>query len=324
MGARVSARPPEEGQEENLKQNMEKSSEAVIPEGTFWGFDVPFDELGLEDAVGHGTYGKVYKANYKGYKIAVKKLFLSTEPEERAEILEDFAKEVKILSMLKHKNIVQFLGATRKDPNYCLITELCEGSVGSLLSTVKKGTITLSWEMCLKIASDCAEAMVYLHGLNPKILHRDLKAENLLIDSQFNCKLTDFGLSRGYEAKSVMTVCGTPCWVAPEIFRGEAYTESVDVYAFAIVLWELFCFEKPYSDQDGVELPFLVAKENLRPPLLKHCPDFINDLMVKAWDNDMNARPPFTQILESLSEFMIRCEPFKSQPIDPSLKSPPG
>lgn len=249
---------------------------------------------------------------------------MSTEPEEQAEILEDFTKEVAILSKLKHPCIVQFLGAVRTDPNFCLLFELCEGSVGSLLSTVKRHEINITWGMCLKIAHDCADAMDYLHTLSPKILHRDLKAENLLLDKQFNCKLTDFGLSRGYEAKSVMTVCGTPCWVAPEIFKGEAYTEAVDVYSYAVVLWELFCFEKPYAEQDAVELPFLVAKEGLRPPLLTHCPKRLNDLMVQSWDSDMNARPSFKLIKEALHTMQQEWQQFIEHSVDPSSPQPPA
>lgn len=259
----------------------------------------------MSDAIGHGTYGKVFKGEVSGYKVAIKKLFMSSDPEERSEILEDFSKELSILSKLRHRCIVQFLGAVQTDPNFCLIFELCEGSVGSLLSTAKQRQVNITFGMCLKIAGDCSEAMDYLHNLTPKILHRDLKAENLLLDKNFNCKLTDFGLSRGYEAKSVMTICGTPCWVAPEIFRGEAYTEAVDVYSFAVVLWELFCFDKPYAEQDAVELPFLVAKENLRPPLLSHCPEDLNNLMQLCWAADMNQRPSFKVILEKLKQMEI-------------------
>jgi len=176
--------------------------------------------------------------------------------------------------------------------------------------------------MCLKIAHDSARACEYLHNLSPKILHRDLKAENLLLDSSFNCKLTDFGLSRGYETKSVMTVCGTPCWVAPEIFKGEPYTEAVDVYSFGVVLWELFCFEKPYQDQDCVELPYLVAKKGLRPGRLKHCPDSINNLMEDCWHGEMNHRPAFTEIKTRIEQVMAECEPFISNGID-TEKGPP-
>lgn len=286
-----------------------------IGQDEFYGLDIAYGDLQMHETIGRGTYGQVYKAHFRGRHIAVKKIFLSQEPDERAEILEDFNKEIKILSLLKHECIIKFLGACRTE-QYCLLFELCEGSVGSLLSMVRKHKINVTWRMCLKIALDAARACEYLHGLTPKILHRDLKAENLLLDDKFKCKLTDFGLSRGYETKQVMTVCGTPCWVAPEIFRGEPYTETVDVYSYGIVLWELFCFEKPYQDQDCVELPYLVAKKNLRPELLKHCPGKLNDLMKECWHPDMNQRPSMSEIVQRLNGFMVEFEPIIAHAVD--------
>mmetsp|Transcript_495 Transcript_495/g.823 ORF Transcript_495/g.823 Transcript_495/m.823 type:complete len:344 (+) Transcript_495:243-1274(+) len=305
----------------NHAEGVQKSSSQSIDAETFFGLDVDYDDIQIHETIGQGTYGKVYKAHYNNRHIAVKKIFLSVVPDERAEILEDFAKEIKILSILKHECIIQFLGACRADPNYCLLFELCEGSVGSLLNMVRKHRVNVTWRMCLKIALDCARAVAYLHALTPKIIHRDLKAENLLLDDKFNCKLTDFGLSRGYETKAVMTVCGTPCWVAPEIFRGEPYTETVDVYSYGVVLWELFCFEKPYQDQDCVELPYLVAKKGLRPEYLKHCPEILNQLMNDCWKEDSGARPAFSEIITRIEVCMKEFEPFISQAIDKTKRA---
>jgi serine/threonine protein kinase len=189
----------------NTNGNNPETPKEETAEAQFYGLDVPYGDIEMGDSIGQGTYGKVYKANYKGQSIAVKKLFLSVVPHERAENMEDFAKEVKILSVLKHPAIIHFMGACRRDPNYCLLFELCGGSVGNLLTTVRKRKVQVTWRMCIRIALDCARAVNYLHTLKPKILHRDLKAENLLLDEKFNCKLTDFGLSRGYETKAVMT-----------------------------------------------------------------------------------------------------------------------
>lgn len=119
-----------------------------------------------------------------------------------------------------------------------------------------------------------------------------------------------------------MTVCGTPCWVAPEIFRGEPYTEAVDIYSYGVVLWELFCFEKPYKDLDCVELPYLVAKKGLRPFTLTHCPQSLNDLMAACWHGDMNERPPFSEIITRIEALMTEFEPFISQAVDKTKKPP--
>ena len=204
-----------------------------------------------------------------------------------------------------------------------LLFELMQGSVGSLLELVHKNKVNVTWRMCMKIARDSARAVAYLHNLTPKILHRDLKSENLLLDNSFNCKLTDFGLSRAYEPHTVMTVCGTPCWVAPEIFRGEPYSEEVDVYSFGVVLWELFAFKKPYQNVDAVELPYLVAKQNLRPDAPIYCPPSLNKLMADCWDPTAANRPNFSQVVLRIDIIMNELEALASGHANANLLADP-
>jgi serine/threonine protein kinase len=233
---------------------------------------------------------------------------MSDIPLERAEILEDFAKEVKILSLLSHPRIIRFLGAIQRSPNYCLLTELLSGSVSSLLKLVDRKKARVTWNIVLTIAKDAADACNYLHTLEPQILHRDLKAENLLIDEHFRCKLSDFGLSRAFDTGGTMTVCGTPSWVAPEIFRGERYTEKIDIYSYSIVMWELFCFKKPHQDQDTIELPYLVGKKGLRPPVPIHFPPKLKSLIQECWRENPDQRPSFEEILKQLNEVEQECK----------------
>jgi len=309
-----------ERRNDDAATNSSPSSESLSPEGTkrkkknslsaygsssdeeFFGLDMDINVFEKGDSIGSGTYGQVFKCRYKGKLFALKKIFIPELPQDRAEMLEDFAKEISILSVLRHDRIVRFKGAVRTNPNYALLFELCEGCVGTLLRMVRRKKVQVTWNICITIAKDCAEAVEYLHSLRPQIIHRDLKAENLLLTSQFRCKLTDFGLSRVYEGrKSAMTVCGTPCWVAPEIFRGEAYNEKIDVYSFGVVLWELFTGKKPYTDYDSVELPYRVGKKGLRPPLLRHCPPSLNELMKDCWRENPAMRPSFKEIQSRLA-----------------------
>ncbi len=106
-------------------------------------------------------------------------------------------------------------------------------------------------------------------------------------------------------------------WVAPEIFRGEHYTEKVDVYSYAIVLWELFSFKKPHQDKDPIELPYLVGKKGLRPPPALHCPPTLRKLMASSWHENPLQRPSFQQILEALKSIPAEVENMDA-PVDPT------
>ena len=261
--------------------------------------EILFRDLTFKQTLGQGTYGEVSRGYWKGRKVAIKKIFPGTNSDERIAVVADFERELAILSKLRHPRIVQFLGAVNEQNQpLCLIFELCEGSAALLLKMVRRGQVHLTWRVCLGILRDTAEAVHSLHSQSPKIIHRDLKAENLLLESDFRCKLTDFGLSRPFDARrpSQMTVCGTPCWVAPEIFRNEAYDEKVDVYSFGILVWEILAARKPYSEKDCADLPVLVGSKGLRPGLLSHVPAEVNELMTACWDEHPYRRPDFDRM----------------------------
>lgn len=180
------------------------------------------------------------KAHIEGKRVAVKEIFWEEADEEGKQ--QDFVKELETLKLVSHPNIVRYLGAVQEKPHYCFITEYCEGSVGNFLLMVGKKKVQVTWELLLNIAAGAARALEYMHGLDPQVLHRDIKAENLLLTDQFIVKVTDFGLSRvvydGNKAKH-MTTCGTIQWLAPEVIRGDRYDCAVDVYSYAITMWEV-------------------------------------------------------------------------------------
>eukprot|EP01128_Nolandella_sp_AFSM9_P012728 TRINITY_DN955_c0_g1_i3.p1 TRINITY_DN955_c0_g1~~TRINITY_DN955_c0_g1_i3.p1 ORF type:complete len:176 (+),score=23.58 TRINITY_DN955_c0_g1_i3:69-530(+) len=98
-------------------------------------------------------------------------------------------------------------------------------------------------QLCVHLA---AKGMLYLHDLSPPVIHRDLKTQNLLVDEYWRAKLCDFGLSRE-KASETMSRLGTIQYSAPEVLRGERYTEKADVYSYAILIWEMFTEEIPYE-----------------------------------------------------------------------------
>ena len=118
-----------------------------------------------------------------------------------------------------------------------------------------------------------------------------------------------------------MTICGTPSWVAPEIFRGEKYDETVDVYSFGIVLWELFCQKKPHRNYQAQHIPYLVAEKGLRPDLPKHLPPTLTELIKSCWDEQPKNRPRFTHIVKQLVK--AQSEVKQGDAVDPRKKYVP-
>ena len=270
----------------------------------FFGIHVKFSELyQKQEQIGKGNFGIVYKAYCKQYRVAVKELFYSTKDKDITEV--DFHKEVDILTRLQHPNIVRFLGAVQQAPHLCIIMEYCETSVTGFLEQVAQGEIQISFGLLVKIALGVAQALQYMHHeIEPQVIHRDVKADNLLLTEDFDIKLTDFGLSRSLEEKkpTQMTLCGSVLWVAPEIIRGDPYDNKVDTYSYGICIWELFNLAKPYSEYDPANVPYLVTVRFERPRNNPHVPKYISHLSELCWQDDPSGRPGFPEIVKYLEK----------------------
>ena len=137
------------------------------------------------------------------------------------------------MEALRHPNIVMFLGACTKPPNFAIVLEYCEG--GTLWSALQKSG-ELLWEERRNFAIDTAKGMNYLHDRPTPILHRDLKSLNLLLDENRKVKLADFGWTKGLQNYMTGKI-GTYQWMAPEVVSSHQYTEKADVFSFGIILW---------------------------------------------------------------------------------------
>ncbi|KAM0021577.1 putative protein kinase RLK-Pelle-LRR-XI-1 family [Helianthus debilis subsp. tardiflorus] len=185
-----------------------------------------------------GVFGRVYIVNLPSNElIAVKKM-----PNFRNQSFKTLKTEVKTLAKIRHKNIVRIMGFCHSDDSIFLIYECMEkGSLGDLIS---KGDFQLSWSFRLKIAIGIAQGLAYLHkDYVPHLLHRDVKSKNVLLDIEFNPKLTDFALDRilGENAfqSSLDSKSGSSCYMAPELGYNKKATEQTDTYAFGVILLEL-------------------------------------------------------------------------------------
>ncbi|XP_031499896.1 LEAF RUST 10 DISEASE-RESISTANCE LOCUS RECEPTOR-LIKE PROTEIN KINASE-like 1.2 isoform X1 [Nymphaea colorata] len=190
--------------------------------------------------LGDGGFGAVYLGNlHDGRKVAVKKLY-----ENNYKRVEQFMNEIAILSGISHPNLVCLYGCTSRHSRELLLVYeyVNNGTVGDHIHGMRSSGGHLTWKVRLNIAVETAGALAHLHGLEPPIIHRDVKTNNILLDRDFHVKVADFGLSRLFplDVTHVSTAPqGTPGYVDPDYHKCYQLTEKSDVYSFGVVLAEL-------------------------------------------------------------------------------------
>nr|XP_018678719.1 PREDICTED: serine/threonine-protein kinase STY46-like isoform X4 [Musa acuminata subsp. malaccensis] len=184
-------------------------------------WEINFQLLKFGNKVASGSYGDLYRGTYCSQDVAIKVL----KPERvNVDMQREFAQEVFIMRKVRHKNVVQFIGACTKPPSLCIVTEFMSG--GSVYDFLHKQKGVFKLPALLRVAIDVSKGMNYLHQNN--IIHRDLKAANLLMDEneasdfstfyQLVVKVADFGVARVKAGSGVMTAeTGTYRWMAPEV-----------------------------------------------------------------------------------------------------------
>eukprot|EP01107_Rhizomastix_libera_P015819 TRINITY_DN618_c0_g1_i2.p1 TRINITY_DN618_c0_g1~~TRINITY_DN618_c0_g1_i2.p1 ORF type:complete len:1313 (-),score=340.47 TRINITY_DN618_c0_g1_i2:2175-5564(-) len=262
------------------------------------------EEVQLGKVLGKGSFGQVYLGKYRGETVAVKQLNV-TQSDITAIQTESVEQEIKLMTQLRSPFIVSFFGAMRSTNSIYIVLEWCK--YGSLTSQLKNHKLNASVKKL--IALDCAKGMQFLH--TNKIIHRDLKTENVLLvslseNSQIRGKISDFGTSRvvGSSEKQKMTAAvGTPNFIAPEVL-GEGsqtvYSLSSDVYSFAMLLWQLWTEQEPFSDFKTVFAIFTFVQSGKRLDIPSDCP--FKQLIENSWSQNPDSRPSFNEIVSILSQ----------------------
>uniref|UniRef100_A0A8C2KRZ2 Mitogen-activated protein kinase kinase kinase n=1 Tax=Cyprinus carpio TaxID=7962 RepID=A0A8C2KRZ2_CYPCA len=266
---------------------------------------IPFSELVLQEIIGVGGFGKVYRGTWKDQEVAVKAA--RQDPDEDIKATADSVKqEAKLFSMLQHPNIIKLEGVCLEEPNLCLVMEYARGGTLNRALTGRRipPHILVNW------AVQIARGMQYLHeeAVVP-IIHRDLKSTNILLLEKIEnddigrkiLKITDFGLAREWHKTTKMSAAGTYSWMAPEVIKSSLFSKGSDVWSYGVLLWELLTGEVPYRGIDGLAVAYGVAVNKLTLPIPSTCPEPFAKLMEECWDQDPHIRPSFASILEQLT-----------------------
>lgn len=204
--------------------------------------------------LGHGGFGPVYKGLIpNGQEVAVKKLSLNSR-----QGLKEFINEVKLLLKIQHKNLVMLLGCCAEGPEKMLVYEyLPNGSLDYFLFDKKKSS-SLDWLRRYRIVTGIARGLLYLHEEAPeRIIHRDIKASNILLDGQLNPKISDFGLARLFPGDdthlNTFRISGTHGYMAPEYAMHGYLSVKTDVFSFGVLVLEIVSGRKNHDRELGGE-----------------------------------------------------------------------
>ncbi|XP_042631065.1 mitogen-activated protein kinase kinase kinase 10-like [Cyprinus carpio] len=291
----------------NYVTRRDTSYPALPPEGLVGGespLEIDFSELCLEEVIGAGGFGKVYKGVWRGEEVAVKAARQDLD-EDISATAENVRQEARLFWMLRHRNIIALRGVCLREPNLCLVMEYARGGALNRALAGKKvpPRVLVNW------AVQVAMGMDYLHNQTfVPIIHRDLKSNNILILepverddlSGKTLKITDFGLAREWHRTTKMSAAGTYAWMAPEVIKLSLFSKSSDVWSFGVLLWELLTGEVPYREIDALAVAYGVAMNKLTLPIPSTCPEAFAQLLGECWCPNPHGRPSFGSILKRL------------------------
>ncbi|ELP92044.1 protein serine/threonine kinase, putative [Entamoeba invadens IP1] len=287
----------------DIKKGVETTENITINAKTQMTTRLDYHELKEEKKLGEGSFGIVYLGEFRGHKVAIKKLREGCDDEAK---VHEFEKEVSMLDKFRCEYLVHFYGAVFIPNRICMVTEFAEyGSLNDLMK--KKREQSPCMAVKVKFMLDMAKGISYLH--NNGIVHRDIKPDNLLVFSldlgaTVNAKVTDFGSSRNINMLMTnMTFTkgiGTPVYMAPEVLKQKKYKKSADIFSFGITFYETLNWCEAY-DKNLFKFPWKIAEFVISGKRLERKESMSENqfkLIQRCWNQQPEDRPKIDEIVE--------------------------
>eukprot|EP00163_Fabomonas_tropica_P006434 TRINITY_DN1599_c0_g1_i2.p1 TRINITY_DN1599_c0_g1~~TRINITY_DN1599_c0_g1_i2.p1 ORF type:complete len:804 (-),score=238.09 TRINITY_DN1599_c0_g1_i2:16-2427(-) len=231
-----------------------------------------------------------------------------------AQALNSFKNEVAVIRHFRHPNVLYLYGVYWDNKVAAMVLEYMPQ--GSLHDVLSNPSFPLSWKRRCEFAIDITSGLTFLHSQEPAFLHQDIKSFNCLLDSRFNVKISDFGLS-AVKTRSGNTKSsgGSIPWTAPEVIRTRRATEASDVFSLGITLWEIASRDIPYRTlldeaeaANNTDPPLVIIRrailDGIRPPIDPSWPTEFVALMKQCWNEEPSERPSADQVLQTLEDIM--------------------
>lgn len=270
------------------------------------------------EIIGEGSFGKVYKGRkkYSSQVVALKFIPKVGKPEKE---LRNLRREIDIMRNLHHENIIEMLDSFETGKEVVVVTDYAEGELFQIL----EDDGSLPEEQVQQIACQLVSALYYLHS--HRILHRDMKPQNILLGKSGIVKLCDFGFARAMSFNTLVltSIKGTPLYMSPELVEEKPYDHTADLWALGCILYELFTGTPPFYTNSIFQLVSLIIKDPVKWPknMTPVFKDFLQGLLTKnprsrlAWpdllhhpfvaegvhvrEEDTHLQSPFTQPLSA-------------------------
>ena len=306
--------------EQTTKRKSVVTTLACPPSGTkLEGFQdtICFSSIEFGRVLGSGGFGQVYEARCNGRKVAVKQLTLKSKL-RNANAPEESLRAESLLLDYTHRNLVEILAVLNGESiEDCLVIMECAGE-RNLQTIIDDEKISLPEQRRIRIALDIASGLEFMHDQG--LAHLDIKPANVIVNSDFDCKICDFGCCQYVElgdtkdfqppSPTNSSLAGTYTYRAPELLKGEFPTTKADIFSLGVCLWQLCVREQPYGMESHFIIIFGVVQKNLRPQFpAEIVNDSQNTMYVKLtsslWHADVNQRPAAKDLVRTLQNWPV-------------------